>query len=304
MPVQHFKRCSLGAVSSVVEHYLDTVGVRGSKPLSRTIFPMPNPEVSAHNRRVWDERVRRGRAHTQPASEQDFQNARAVLDECGWLPKSLKGLRVLCLAAGGGRHGPLFASLGAEVTVVDFSPEMLALDRQIAAKHGLKLKVVETSMDDLACLPRAGFDLIIQPVSTCYIADIEAVYREIAQVSIAGGFYISQHKQPMSLQCSALPEQTGYVVKEPLDRRDPLPPSIEDVVHREGGAFEFIHPLEKLLGGLCRAGFVIEDVIEPRHGNREAPPGTFGHRSCFVPPYVTVKARLAASNDRSSILLR
>ena len=27
------------AVSSVVEHYLDTVGVRGSKPLPRTIFP-------------------------------------------------------------------------------------------------------------------------------------------------------------------------------------------------------------------------------------------------------------------------
>src|SRR5580765_7338883 len=26
------------AVSSVVEHYLDTVGVRGSNPLSRTIF--------------------------------------------------------------------------------------------------------------------------------------------------------------------------------------------------------------------------------------------------------------------------
>src|SRR5207248_5774847 len=28
----------LSAVSSVVEHYLDTVGVRGSKPLPRTIF--------------------------------------------------------------------------------------------------------------------------------------------------------------------------------------------------------------------------------------------------------------------------
>jgi hypothetical protein len=27
-----------GAVSSVVEHYLDTVGVTGSNPVSRTIF--------------------------------------------------------------------------------------------------------------------------------------------------------------------------------------------------------------------------------------------------------------------------
>jgi hypothetical protein len=28
----------LGAVSSVVEHYLDTVGVTGSNPVSRTIL--------------------------------------------------------------------------------------------------------------------------------------------------------------------------------------------------------------------------------------------------------------------------
>jgi hypothetical protein len=28
------------AVSSVVEHYLDTVGVTGSNPVSRTIFPI------------------------------------------------------------------------------------------------------------------------------------------------------------------------------------------------------------------------------------------------------------------------
>ena len=41
------------------------------------------------------------------------------------LPIKLAGLRVLCLAAGGGWHGPLFASLGAEVTVVDISGEMI-----------------------------------------------------------------------------------------------------------------------------------------------------------------------------------
>src|SRR6476661_10034570 len=33
------KSLELGAVSSVVEHYLDTVGVTGSNPVSRTIRP-------------------------------------------------------------------------------------------------------------------------------------------------------------------------------------------------------------------------------------------------------------------------
>src|SRR5207248_11729421 len=34
------KSFELGAVSSVVEHYLDTVGVTGSNPVSRTIIPI------------------------------------------------------------------------------------------------------------------------------------------------------------------------------------------------------------------------------------------------------------------------
>src|SRR3954465_5308756 len=38
------------AVSSVVEHYLDTVGVRGSKPLPRTIFPL---SLEDNFPRVW-----------------------------------------------------------------------------------------------------------------------------------------------------------------------------------------------------------------------------------------------------------
>src|SRR6516164_6012437 len=42
-PLQHISTCRSGippgcAVSSVVEHFLDTEGVRGSNPLSRTIL--------------------------------------------------------------------------------------------------------------------------------------------------------------------------------------------------------------------------------------------------------------------------
>jgi hypothetical protein len=152
-------------------------------------------------------------------------------------------------------------------------------------------------------LPRAHFDLVIQPVSTCYVSDVEAVYREAAQVTVPGGFYVSQHKQPISLQCSALPTEGGYVVKEPYQRSEPLPPEIDGVAHRETGALEFIHPLERLLGGLCRAGFVIEDLVEPRHGNREAARGSFAHRSSYLPPYVTVKARRTKSASPSSPII-
>jgi len=49
--------------------------------------------------------------------------------------------------------------------------------------------------------------------------------------------------------------------------------------------------LEELIGGMCRAGFVIEDLVEPLHADAEAERGTFGHRSQFVAPYLRIKAR-------------
>jgi SAM-dependent methyltransferase len=244
-----------------------------------------------HNRRIWDERARRHQTHTQPVSDQDFENARALVDECGWLPPSLKGLRVLCLAAGGGRHAPLLAFLGADVTVVDISGQMLDLDRKVSVARNLSVRIVQTSMDNLSMLPRAAFDLILQPVSTCYVPDISAVYLQVAQISAPGALYISQHKQPASLQGSSLPGPLGYVMTHPYYRSTPLPPEINGLEHREAGTLEFIHRWEDLVGGLCRRGFVVEDLVEPRHADATAPPGSFAHRSHSLPPYVTIKAR-------------
>ena len=45
------KSLELGAVSSVVEHYLDTVGVTGSNPVSRTISRLPHNWLRQFRRR-------------------------------------------------------------------------------------------------------------------------------------------------------------------------------------------------------------------------------------------------------------
>jgi SAM-dependent methyltransferase len=248
-------------------------------------------QARQHNRRAWDDRARQRKPHTRPAREADFQNPLAVIDSCGWLGGNVTGKRVLCLAAGGGKHGPLFAAAGAVVTVVDLSPEMLALDRQIAKERGLQLSLIESSMDDLSLLPAANFEAVIQPVSSCYVPDILAVYREVARVTAAGGLYISQHKQPASLQADAAPTARGYLLKEPYYRAGPLPPAANSGLPREAGTVEFLHRWEELLGGLCRSGFVIEDLVEPRHAEPLAAAGSFGHRSLYLPPFVTLKAR-------------
>jgi len=227
---------------------------------------------------------------TRAAEDEDFANPLATVDQVGWLGGDIRGKRVLCLAAGGGKHGPLYAAAGGIVTVVDISPVQLELDREVAAERRLELKTVEASMDDLMMFGAGEFDIVVQPVSTCYLPEIGVVYREVARVTRAGGLYISQHKSPVSLQAEVLPSARGYEITEPYYRRGPLPPVIGSP-HREEGTLEYLHRWEELLGLLCRAGFVIEDLVEPLHAKADASPGTFGHRSRYVAPYVRIKAR-------------
>jgi SAM-dependent methyltransferase len=226
--------------------------------------------AAAKNRDAWDALAADPRFAGGPVAQD-----RAALD--GWLRDlPLAGKALLCLGAGGGRQGPLHAAAGAIVTVVDVSEKQLDHDRRAG------LKTLCASMDKLDGLADASFDIVVQPVSSCYVADLDRVHAEVARVLRPGGLYIVQHKQPGSLQAAGDPPYApvgGVALAE------------SSAAHREPGTIEFVHRLDTLLGGLCRAGFVIEDVVEPPRGDFVAPPGSPGHRASLLPPYLKIKAR-------------
>lgn len=255
-----------------------------------------------HNQQAWDNLARQGSGFAQPATKEDFLRPERVINPFGWIPGTVAGKQVLCLAAGGGRHGPIFAAQQADVTVVDLSETMLRLDRKIARRENVPLKTIKTSMNDLSVLGNGIFDIVLHPVSTCYVENIRAVYREVARVMKTGGIYISQHKHPISLQTSAQPSANGaYGIQEPYYRSGPLP-SITNSEHREANTKEFLHTLESILGGMCAQGFAINDVKEPRHADPLATQGSFQERCLYVPPYIAVKATLTTPNTSQSTL--
>lgn len=255
-----------------------------------------------HNRRAWDAMVRKKQRFARPAHDRDFEVTMRELDPRGWLG-DVRGKNVLCLAAGGGRQGPIYAAAGAVVTVVDISSAQLELDREVAAERKLDLRTVHTSMDDLSMFPAAHFDLVVQPVSTSYVADVRKTYDEVARVVPPGGIYVSQHKQPVSMQAATEGTANGYEVTEPYFREGPLP-AVVGSLHREEGTLEFLHRWEQLIGEMCRAGFVIADLSEPMHAKPDATRNSFAHRSQFIPPYVRLKARrVGEQTNKSSILI-
>ena len=255
----------------------------------------------ARNAAAWDRLARERSGFARVATPAELADPRRALDARGWLPAEMAGKRVLCLAAGGGWQGPLFAALGCRVTVVDLSEEMLALDRREAAKHGFadRLTCVRADMAALPALPGEPFDLVHQPVSACYVPDLSAVHAGVARVLKAGGLYVVQHKQPASLQGFGPLSDGGYRIgteyargRGESNRRLPDPdPHARAAGLREAGCAEYLHPWAELVGGLCRAGFVIEDLTEPDHADPRAPAGSPGHRARFLPPYLRIKAR-------------
>ncbi len=242
------------------------------------------------NRKSWNDLADSGSLFARVATDEECTRPLKVLDGRGWLPESVAGLDVLCLASGGGWQSILYAVAGANVTVVDISDSMLELDRREAQRRGLKMETLRASMDDLRELSSRSFDIVHQPVSTCYIPDLVPLYAEIARVLRDDGIYISQHKQPTSLQISHRNERHQFVIGVEYYHRGPLPKQI-DKSYREPGATEYLHRLEDLIGGLCRSNMILEDVREPVRADYKANVNHFGYRGRFIPPYIRMKAR-------------
>ncbi len=249
------------------------------------------------NQREWDRRALDSEdQYSRVASLSELANPMPWIDPNGWLrgEKPIPTMRVLCLCSGGGRHAIQWAAAGAQVTVVDISPAMLELDRRMSERHGLSLRIIQASMDDLRELDDSSFDLVTQPVSLCYTPRIQETYNEVSRVLRSGGVYFNQQKQPVTLQADSIPSGTtqGYGISIPYDHKNPLPPVARNIRgHRESGTVEYLHTWSALIGGMCRAGFVIEAFAEPEHSDPNARPGDFGHRARYAPPFFRVKAR-------------
>ncbi len=247
------------------------------------------------NAAAWDQREADARFSAPRRLPTDPETALLAIDP--WLrAEGIENCDLLCLAAGGGLHGPLHAIAGARVTVVDLSDRQLDHDRRIAEQLGIELQLIRQSIDNLTELSDHSFDIVVQPVSSCYLPDLDPMYREVARVLRPGGLYVSQHKQPASLQSTttrqAQDTSTSYLITTPQIEGLRLEETSEQAASiRESGTAEFLHSLQAIFGGLCGHGLVIEDVAEPPRGDALAPAGSPEHRASFLPPYLKIKAR-------------
>jgi ubiquinone/menaquinone biosynthesis C-methylase UbiE len=233
--------------------------------------------IIKHNQIAWDNKVKQGKRHTLPAGPETIKQAKAGnwrinLTPCipvprEWFPP-LQGLKILCLASGGGKQGPILAAAGADVTVYDISPLMLETDRSVAARDSLKIQTVEGDMADLSQFSNSSFDLIVHPVSNTFVPDVRIVWKETYRVLRKGGALLSGFTNPaVYLFDWELAKRTGELhvkYKLPYSDAADLDAAQKQKIIVDGEPMEFSHTLDAQIGGQIAAGFVITGFYEDK----------------------------------------
>jgi SAM-dependent methyltransferase len=174
----------------------------------------------------------------------------------------LNGKKVLGLACGGGQQMPIFSALGADCTVLDYSPKQLESEHMVAQREGYDIRIIRADMTKPLPFPDAEFDLIFHPVSNCYVEKVEPIFAECFRVLKHGGI----------LLCG-LGNEINYLVDENetvISNEMPFNPLTNDrykkQLEEEDCGMQFSHTIEEQLGGQLKAGFVLTDIFGDTNG--------------------------------------
>lgn len=180
-----------------------------------------------------------------------------------WYPP-LSGSKVLGLASGGGQQMPVFAALGADCTVLDYSRRQIESERMVADREGYHINTICEDMTRPLPFADESFDLIFHPVSNCYIEDVMHVWKECYRILKPGGrlmagldnginFLFGENNE--SEICFSLPF-------------NPLKNEKYMASLRAGNdGVQFSHTLDEQIRGQIRAGFQLLDLYEDTNGN-------------------------------------
>ncbi|WP_053217992.1 class I SAM-dependent methyltransferase [Virgibacillus senegalensis] len=236
-------------------------------------------DTTQQNSNAWDQKVEEGSRYTQSVGSETIEKAKAgdwqisVTTEKpvprNWFPESLVGVKILCLASGGGQQAPVLAAAGADVTVTDISRKQLEQDQLVAERDGLSLRTVQGDMRDLSDFGDETFDMIVHPVSNLFVDNIRLVWKEAARVLKSNGTLIAGFTNPLLFIFDDDQEQKGVLdVKHaiPSSTLDHLPKDEVEAYLQSNQTIEYAHTLEDQMQGQIDAGFGIMGFYEDNFG--------------------------------------
>jgi len=226
-------------------------------------------DIVKHNKSAWDNYVDKKDRWTIPVKKEELENVRngnwgIVLTPNKTVPKNwfptLRGLKILGLASGGGQQGPILATLGADVTIFDNSEKQLQQDEILSNKYNLDIKTVQGDMKDLTVFADNSFDLIFNPCSIVFVDNVLPVWSECFRVLKPSGILMTGLINPISFQLDE--ESLKLIYKQPFSDLHSLPKEKLEELKKKNEPLVFGHSLTDQIGGQLDAGFTITAMFE------------------------------------------
>lgn len=232
----------------------------------------------------------------EPISHDEYLRARAgdirikltptVLAPRAWFG-DLTGKDVLGLCSGGGQQGPVLAAAGAHVTIIDYSAAQIASERLVAEREGYEIDAIQADVTRGLPFEDASFDLVVNPVSICYIREVGPLFAEVWRVLRPGGEFLCAFDTPINYTVDG--DEERIVWKQPFD---PVVNEDQRVSLEEDDAgMQFSHTLTDTLGAMLHLGFKLVDLFEDTNGEGRL-------HELNIPTYLAVRMRKPAGETR------
>ena len=179
----------------------------------------------------------------------------------------LDSVRLLGLASGGGQQMPVFAALGADCTVLDYSIKQLEHERAVAEREHYAIHIVRADMTLRLPFDDASFDLIFHPVSNCYVEDVHHVWRECHRVLRPGGILLSGLDNGFNFLYDN--EDRPKIIVNSLPY-NPLKNPAHKAKLKDNEGVQFGHTFDEQIGGQLQAGFVLTAAYEDYNNDPES----------------------------------
>ena len=192
----------------------------------------------------------------------------------------LKGKKLLGLASGGGQQMPIFAALGAECTVLDYSEKQLENEKLISEREGYSIHIIRADMTKPLPFEDQEFDIIFHPVSNCYVEDVRPIWKECWRILKHGGLLIAG----MSHYMDYIVDREEKMIVNALPFNPLKNPDQMKELQDDNSGVQFSHTLEEQIGGQIEAGFHLISLYEDTNSSGRL-------YEMGIPSYIATQAR-------------